>query len=151
MASWSEFAQAEPEMAKVLTSLLDWIPITYLATVCRDGAPRVHPICPIIGEGRMFVAVNENSPKRHDLRRDRRYAMHALPGKRDGEFLLIGRAVASDDWGTRMQAAIEAKKINMTSKNDVAFELTIDRAHWAIWEGLGTLDIRRKARMWHAT
>jgi hypothetical protein len=49
-----------------------------------------------------------------------------------------------------MQAAIEANKINMTSQNDVAFELTVERVHWAVWEGLGTPDIRRRARRWHA-
>lgn len=97
MATWGEFAEARPEMAQVLLGLLDWIPITYLATVRRDGSPRVHPVCPIIAGGRMFVAVAgssapEPSPKRFDLARDGRYAMHALPGKRDDEFYITGRA-----------------------------------------------------------
>ena len=81
MSSWGEFAEARPDMMKLLLEILDWIPITYLATVRDDGAPRVHPVCPIIAEGRMFVAVAATSPKRLDLKRDGRYAMHALPGK----------------------------------------------------------------------
>jgi hypothetical protein len=49
-----------------------------------------------------------------------------------------------------MLAVVEAGKINMTSKNDMAFELTIEFAHWAIWRGLGTPDIRRGANAWRA-
>ena len=45
--SWELFAAAEPEMARLLRSLLGWIPIAYIATVRRDGSPRVHPFCPI--------------------------------------------------------------------------------------------------------
>lgn len=47
-----------------------------------------------------------------------------------------------------MQAAIEAKKIDMTSKNDVAFELMVERVHWALWEGLGTPNISRRSERW---
>ncbi|TMF08273.1 MAG: hypothetical protein E6I38_07750 [Chloroflexi bacterium] len=68
MSSWGEFAEARPDMMKLLLEILDWIPITYLATVRDDGAPRVHPVCPIIAEGRMFVAVAATSPKRLDPR-----------------------------------------------------------------------------------
>jgi hypothetical protein len=62
--------------------------------------------------------------------------------------MILGRAEISDDWATRIQAAVEARKINMTSKNDAAFEFSIDRVHWAIWEGLGTPSIRRLGRTW---
>jgi hypothetical protein len=71
-------------------------------------------------------------------------------GESDEEFMIVARAVPSDDWATRMQAAVAARKINMTSKNDVAFEFMIERAHWAIWEGLGTPNIRRIAKGWRA-
>jgi len=49
-----------------------------------------------------------------------------------------------------MQAAVEARKINMTSRNHVPFEFMVERVHWAIWEGLGTPDIRRRAERWEA-
>ena len=59
-------------MAAIFSDLTARIPITYLATVRRDGAPRVHPVCPIIAKGRMFVAIAPDSPKRLDLVRDGR-------------------------------------------------------------------------------
>jgi hypothetical protein len=36
----------------------------------------------------------------------------------------------------------------MTSRNHVAFEFMVERVNWAVWEGLGTPDIRRVARSW---
>ena len=45
MATWGEFEAAEPEMAAVAHRLLQPAPIMMLATVRRDGAPRVHPVC----------------------------------------------------------------------------------------------------------
>src|SRR5262245_29488682 len=97
MATWEEFANAEPDMAKVLRHLLGWIPIADLATVRRDGSPRVHPFVPIFANERMYIAIPNWSPKRHDLRNGGRFAMHALPGKRDDEFYLTGSARLVDD------------------------------------------------------
>ena len=149
MVSWSEFADAEPELSARGERLLRY-GIAYIATIARSGSPRVHPFTPLIGGGRLLAFFGKHTVKYNNLLRDPRLSVHANLGKDDEEFLLIGRSVVSDDWATRMQAAIEAKKIDMTSKNDIAFELMIDRAHWAIWDGLGTPDIRRSAKMWHA-
>jgi hypothetical protein len=38
----------------------------------------------------------------------------------------------------------------MTSRDHVPFEFMIERVHWAIWEGLGTPDIRRRSERWEA-
>ncbi len=148
MATWGAFANKEPEMAKVLTSSLDWIPITYLATVRKDGAPRVHPISPIIGEGRMFVAVNETSPKRHDLKRDRRYAMHSLPGKRDEEFYITGSVTMIEDQATR--DLISKSAGHTVHDSDWLFEFNIEHAMTAHWEKVGQPDTYAVRRFWHA-
>lgn len=148
MASWGEFAEAEPEMAGILTSLLDWIPITYLATVRKGGAPRVHPICPVFGEGRMFVAVNESSPKRHDLKRDRRYALHALPDKRDAEFYMTGRVTFVEDQRTR--DLITRTAGHTVHESDWLFEFDIEHAMTAHWEKQGQPDTYAVRKFWHA-
>ena len=149
MATWQAFAAAAPEMAGRGACLLG-IGVAFIATTARDGSPRVHPFTPLISEGRLLAFVATHTVKYHNLRRDARYSVHAMLGKDDEEFMIIGRAVVSDDWASRMQAAVEARKINMTSKNDVAFEFTIEFAHWAIWRGLGTPGIRREAEAWRA-
>lgn len=148
MASWGEFARAEPEMAKVLQKSLNWIPITYLATVRKDGAPRVHPICPIIGGDRMFVAVAETSPKRYDLRNDGRFAMHALPDKRDDEFYMTGRATMVEDAATRKLVSDSAG--HTVHDSDWVFEFDIEQVMTAYWEKMGQPDTYAVRNFWHA-
>ncbi|MDX1414984.1 MAG: pyridoxamine 5'-phosphate oxidase family protein [Candidatus Promineifilaceae bacterium] len=78
--------------------------VAYLATVRKDGSPRVHPVTPIIGEGRLFLFMEPTSPKGFDLRRDPRYAMHASvedAGGGGGEFFINGRATLIEDPETR--------------------------------------------------
>lgn len=143
MATWGEFAAARPEMAAGLTSALDPAPIAFIATTRRDGAPRVHPFCPIFAEGRMFIAVNPTSPKRWDLRNDGRYAMHALPGERDAEFYATGRATLITDGPRRTAAAAGAG--HTVHDNDDVFELTIETAmtaHWENWTRPDTYAVR---------
>ena len=150
MATWGEFAAAAPELAERGSKRLG-VGVALIGTVTRDGAPRVHPVTPLIAGGRLFVFVAVHTVKYANLRRDDRYALHAVPGKEDEEFLLIGRAVEADDWASRFLAASAAVKIGMISKDDVLFELHIERAHWAVWEGLGTPDIHKISKRWQET
>lgn len=147
MATWGEFAVAAPEMAERGVERLG-IGFAYIATVSKDGAPRVHPVTPLIAGGRLLAFLGKKTVKYSNLRRDGRYALHAVLGKDDEEFLVTGLAVVADDWASRLLAAREAVRIGMTSKDDVLFEFRIERAHWAVWEGLGTPDIRRNAKRW---
>ena len=50
MASWSDFATAEPDLASAIRALLQQYGpgMAYLATVRPDGGPRVHPVSPVI-------------------------------------------------------------------------------------------------------
>jgi hypothetical protein len=147
MATWGEFASAAPRLAERGAKLLG-VGVAFMATTARDGSPRVHPFTPLISDGRLLTFIGKHTVKYGNLLRDPRCAVHAVLGNSDEEFLLLGRAAISDDWGTRVQAAVAARAINMTSKNDVAFELMIERAHWAVWRGLGTPDIHREAERW---
>lgn len=71
--------------------------LAFLATVRPDGGPRVHPICPLIAESGLFAFL-VSSPKRADLRRDGRYAMHSFPADdNEDAFYLTGRAQLVDD------------------------------------------------------
>ncbi len=147
MVTWAEFAKAAPDLAERGAQRLG-VGVAFIATTAKDGSPRVHPFTPLIGGGRLLALIAKHTVKYRNLLRDPRCAIHAVLGEDDEEFLVIARAAASDDWATRMQAAIEARKINMTSRNDAAFEFEIERAHWAVWEGLGTPDIRKISKRW---
>jgi hypothetical protein len=149
MATWGEFARSAPDLAERGEKLLG-VGVAYIGTTSSDGSPRVHPFTPLIGGERLLALIGKHTAKYGSLLRDPRVAVHAMLGDSDEEFLLFGKGHASDDWATRMQAAIEARKINMTSHNDVAFEFSVDRVHWAIWRGLGTPDIHRESKAWRA-
>lgn len=92
--SWKSLEDAQPELAAFGAARLNG-KVAYLATVRADGAPRLHPMTPIIGEGHLFVFMEPTSPKGQDLRRGSRYAMHCAVSDNSGgsgEFSLTGRA-----------------------------------------------------------
>jgi len=147
MATWADFSAAAPDLAERGGRLLG-VGVAYIATTAKDGSPRLHPFTPLIGGGRLLAFIARQTVKYSNLLRDSRCAIHAVLGDDDEEFMIIGWAVASDDWATSMQAAVEARKIKMTSHNHVPFEFLIEHVHWAVWEGLGTADIRRRSERW---
>jgi hypothetical protein len=94
MASWPEFAADAPRLATAIRSLMEQYGpgLGYLATVRADGGPRVHPVSPVITEEGLFCFVID-SPKRRDLQRDGRYALHSFPPENsDDEAYVAGRA-----------------------------------------------------------
>ncbi|MEJ2561020.1 MAG: pyridoxamine 5'-phosphate oxidase family protein [Anaerolineae bacterium] len=72
---WEILEESNPELAAFGAERLNG-KVSYLATIRKDGSPRVHPMTPIIGQGHLFVFMEPTSPKGHDLRRDERYAIH---------------------------------------------------------------------------
>ena len=154
MATWGEFAGARPEMARVLRDILDWIPIAYIATVRKDGSPRVHPFCPVFANGGMYIAINETSPKRWDLKNDGRFAMHALPGKPDGtrgdgEFYATGQArLAADDATRDMVSQAAGHTIHA---GDWLFELGLEYVMTAYWENVGRPGTYAVRQEWRTT
>lgn len=148
-ATWGEFAAAEPHLARRGEKLLR-TGVAFIGTTARDGSPRVAPFTPLICDDRLIAFLGKHTVKYQCLLRDPRFSIHAVLGDSDEEFMLLGQAEASDDWATRIRAAIEARKIDMTSKNDVALEFRFRFAHWAIWHGLGTGNIHRESRTWNS-
>lgn len=146
MATWAEFAAAAPAIAALGLKQFEKFHIAYLATVRGDGSPRVHPVSPIIAEGRLFVATPPTSPKRLDLVRDGRYVIHALPGKDDAEFLIRGRARRVTDDDTR--ASVSEAAGHTVHHHDWIFEYVIQEAMMAYWENVGQPDTRAVREFW---
>jgi hypothetical protein len=98
MMSWKFLEEQQPELAAFGAERLNGN-VAYLATIRKDGSPRVHPITPIIGQGHVFVFMEPTSPKGRDLQRDGRYAIHCSVSDTSGasgEFILSGRAQLCD-------------------------------------------------------
>lgn len=73
--SWGDFAEAEPELAAFVAGRLLAAP-SYLATVRASGAPRVHPVTPIVSDAGLYLFVEPTSPKTADLRDRGCFALH---------------------------------------------------------------------------
>jgi hypothetical protein len=80
MISWSDFKAQQPELADQGAELLYHfgVGLAFLSTVRADGGPRLHPICPLFSDSGLYAFIVP-SPKRADLHRDGRYAMHSFP------------------------------------------------------------------------
>ncbi len=139
MVTWSQFAAAAPEMAERGFQQLS-IPVAYLATLKKDGAPRLHPLSPIFADGRLFVAIQETAPRRFDLARDGRYSLHALPPELgehydEFEFNVTGRARRVTDAETKalVNEAEAARNRRAIPEEDWLFELDIEAALTTVW------------------
>jgi hypothetical protein len=99
MLTWKEFAEARPDLAEAGRELLYPVPVglAFLGTVRKDGGPRMHPMCPVIANENLYAFI-ERGPKRYDLIRDGRYALHSFPpDKNEDAFYMTGRIRVVDD------------------------------------------------------
>jgi hypothetical protein len=99
MASWPQFVSAAPRLASQVRALFQQYGqgLGYLATVRADGGPRLHPVAPVITDDGLFCFVIP-SPKRRDLERDGRYALHSFPPEHtNDEAFLSGTAAPVTD------------------------------------------------------
>jgi hypothetical protein len=109
--------------------------VAYLGTVAKDGSPRVHPVTPIIGQGRLFIFMEPTSPKGYDLRRGSRYALHSTVEDDEGgggEFLVTGTGRLIEDAETRA-LAVSLASYNPADRH-ILFELSVDSALGFIYE-----------------
>jgi Pyridoxamine 5'-phosphate oxidase len=152
MVTWKTFAAAAPELAQAGRAQLFQfrVGLAFLATVRTDGAPRLHPVCPVLSDDHLFILITSASPKRHDLLRDGRYALQAFPQPRPGsdEFYLAGRAVHVDDPATCATVLQDAR--HMAHESETLFELLIDRAMWTTWQNVLTPEMRSAHQKWRA-
>lgn len=100
--NWGEFAALRPDLAGAGRRLLYQygVGLAFLATTRRDGGPRVHPMCPLLRGDELYAFIVP-SPKRRDLHRDGRYALHSFPAEANEDaFSVTGRAVPVSDLET---------------------------------------------------
>lgn len=152
MVTWKEFAAAEPDLAADGRSLMFQfkVGLAFLATVRGDGGPRLHPVCPVLSNDRLFVLITPRSPKRDDLLRDGRYALQSFPQPKPGsdEFFVTGKAMVVNDSAVRADILRDAA--HMADASETAFELWIDRVMHTRWEHVLTPQMRSLHKKWRA-
>jgi Pyridoxamine 5'-phosphate oxidase len=128
MTTWGDFEAEDPDLAAFGAGRLAVAP-AYLATVRQGGAPRVHPVTPIIGGGRLFVFMEPTSPKGRDLQERGWYSLHnGVPDMSGsgGEFSISGKATLVDDPDLRNVAARAASY--QPADHYILFELGVNEA-----------------------
>jgi Pyridoxamine 5'-phosphate oxidase len=172
MATWATFTSEAPELAAVAEMLWPGIvqlerdrggaasagpvfSVAFLATSSPDGRPRLHPFCPVLAGGRLFAAIPRPSPKGHDLRRDPRCAIHALPGPDDDELYLRCRAreVTQDDTRSMVGGVVRRSEVGGMIRSvtrDPLFEFDLERVDVAKWLDIGRATTRAVRTHWQA-
>jgi hypothetical protein len=100
MPSWSQVLDAAPELARDVQARFDAHGLGLLATLRRDGSPRLSGIEPLFANGELWLGMMENSRKAADLMRDPRFALHSATTDKqvaEGDAKLAGRAVLVSD------------------------------------------------------
>lgn len=96
MVSWSQIEAQAPQLAASAREFLDAFVHKTLATLRRDGSPRISGSEVIFADGELWLGSMWQSRKARDLRRDPRFALHSGSPDPDagwrGDAKLAGRA-----------------------------------------------------------
>ncbi|MFH7598853.1 pyridoxamine 5'-phosphate oxidase family protein [Streptomyces racemochromogenes] len=95
--NWAAFEKAEPEFAAAVRDRFAQFPHHVLATLRKDGSPRVSGLTVEFRGGELWLGMMAGSMKARDLQHDPRFALHTNPGPDDsmpdGDARISGRAV----------------------------------------------------------
>lgn len=104
MASWQEVVDDAPDFARAVQGRFDAHQHKVLATLRKDGSPRISGIEASFAEGELWLGMMLESRKALDLLRDPRLALHsATPDVGDdptawtGDAKIAGRAIDATD------------------------------------------------------
>lgn len=113
MANWTEVTAAAPEIAKLTQARIEATGLALLATLRRDGFPRISGIEPMFRRGELLLGMMLDSRKARDLQRDSRLCLHnATVDKevKEGDVKITGRAVEVLDGEFRQALRNEIKE-----------------------------------------
>ena len=137
MASWAEIEREVPELAAQARGYFDAMTHKTLATLRRDGGPRISGIEIEFRDGELLFGGMWKSVKMLDLRRDPRFALHSGSPNPDagwsGDAKVAGRAVELDPIEHAGQPAhlfrADIDELVVVHLNDERTKLLIDAWH----------------------
>lgn len=156
MKTWNEFKNEDPELATIGKKLLfpdrPHVGLAFLATLRKDGAPRLHPVALVLSDDHLYLFIPPTSPKCADLQRDGRYALQAFPPPDNAageEFYLSGVAECIQEQ-FECQAIIDQTRIRV-DEGEILFELLLERAMYTRLVNQGDSNEHPVHRKWRAT
>jgi hypothetical protein len=138
MTSWAEFAAAAPELAERVRERFAIRKHKTLATLRRDGSPRISGIETDFADCEIYLGSMPASVKGLDLLRDPRLALHSPTEDPpdgnahawQGEAKIAGRAiqVPSDEHGA-LRFRVDITEVVLTRLNEAGDRLVIESWH----------------------
>ena len=142
MATWSEFSTAAPALAERVRASFDAHTHKTLATLRRDGSPRISGTETQFDDGELWIGSMPNALKAQDLLRDPRFALHSGTmepdeGLADAKVAGVAHAVAHPD---HHRFRLDVHEVSIVTLDDAKQHLLID-----VWTAGGGLKrIKRK-------
>lgn len=148
MASWAEFETANPEFASRVLALLASRKHLTMATLRRDGSPRISGTEVEFAGGQLRLGSMAGAVKALDLRRDPRVAIHgptedppaASAAAWKGESKIAGIAIEVESGSTAHRFLIDIREAVITRLNEAGNRLVVES--WT--EGRGYRIIERE-------
>ena len=143
MASWSEVEAQAPELAARARSLFDGFTHKTLATLRRDGGPRISGTEVEFADGEAWIGSMWRAVKALDLQRDPRLAIHSgSPNPDDwrGDAKMAGRADdVTEPGATAHRFRLDISELVVVRLGEPADHIVIEAWH----EGRGLSSLRR--------
>jgi hypothetical protein len=142
---WRDLELVAPEIAQPGKARLQEVRVAFLATLRKDGSPRISPVEPYFAEGHLLFGAMAWTLKVRDLERDARCSLHSAitgPNEREGELKLYGRAIEADD--EVRAASTDGWWTEEPSESARVFSLSIEEAAFVTWDyERGEMTLRR--------
>jgi len=140
MATWREFAEAEPDFAERVRRLFTGHKHHTMATLRRDGSPRISGTEVELEEGELHLGMMPGARRATDLRRDPRLAIHGHtvdppgddPAAWAGDAKLSGLAIETTDGtssGEGDRFRVDITEVVLTRVGDPPDHLVIESWH----------------------
>jgi Pyridoxamine 5'-phosphate oxidase len=134
VASWAEFEATEPAFAARVRELLSSRKHLTLATLRRDGSPRISGTEVEFAEGQLRIGSMPRAVKALDLRRDPRLAIHGpttdppegAAADWPGEAKVAGMAVEVESGGEAHRFLVDLREAVITRLNPAANRLVVE-------------------------
>ena len=140
MPSWSDFEAAAPELAADVRARLDAHKHKTIATIRRDGSPRISGTETTFGEGELWIGSMWQARKALDLQRDPRFALHSGSDEPDdwsGDAKLAGvveeitdpdrlRAINGEEHSDSHLFRLDLREVSTVGLDDGRTKLVID-------------------------
>jgi hypothetical protein len=146
VASWAEFEAAVPEFAARVRALMSSRKHLTMATLRRDGSPRISGTEVEFVDGQLEIGSMSNAVKALDLRRDPRVAIHGPtedpPAEHatgwKGESKIAGTAREVDSGSEAHRFLIDLQEAVITHLNDAGDRLVVES--WNTTRGYRSFD-----------